>query len=58
MRSEENQVDHLATHLWGFTDKVVSSHQGANGHLEGVAFAVVLGDAAEWMHNNQLLKGV
>lgn len=53
----KNETENLATHLWGFTNEVVSSHQGADGHLEEVAFAVVLSDAAERMHNKQLLKG-
>lgn len=46
------------THLSGFTNKVVSPHKGADGHLEKVAFAGVLGDAAEGMHDKQLLEGL
>lgn len=45
-------------HLSGFTYEVVSPHQGADGHLEEVASAGVLGDAAEGMHDKQLLKGL
>lgn len=47
-----------ATHLSSFTNKVVSSHEGADGHLEQVAFAGVLSDAAEEMHDKQLLEGL
>lgn len=43
-------------HLWGFADEVHALHQGADSHLEEVAFAVVLCDAAEGMHHQQLLR--
>ena len=44
-------------HLWGFADKFDALHQGTDGHLEEVAFAVVFCDAAERVHHQQLLHG-
>lgn len=52
----QNETENPATHLCGFTDEVESPHQSANGHLEGVAFAVIFDDAVERMHDEQLLK--
>lgn len=45
-------------HLWGFTDKVYAPHQGADGHLKVGAFTLVVCDAAEWVHDQHLLKGL
>ena len=45
-----------ASHLWRFTDEVASPNQGANGHLEQAAFAVVVSDAIERVHDQHLLK--
>lgn len=56
--SARNTVKKTVTHLCGFADKVIAPHQCADGHLEEAALAVVLCDAAERMHDQQLLKGL
>lgn len=44
------------THIWGFTDKGDAPEHGADGHLEGVAFAEIFCDAAELVHYQCVLK--
>lgn len=51
------EFERQPNHLRGLTDKVVTPHQGADGHLEVAATTVVLCDAPERVHDQQLLKG-
>lgn len=45
----------LGPHLWALTDEADALHQSADGQLEQVSSAVVLQDAAERVHDQQLL---